>query len=211
MTAALELILARRRKLDLSRALLVGISGIDGSGKGYVASRLAARLRDRGLRLAVISVDGWLNLPSVRFNPSSPAEHFYRHAIRFEEMFAQLALPLRDQRSVRLVMDFTEETATAYRPCTFEFHNIDIVLLEGIFLLKAKQREHLDVSLWIDCTFETALERAIQRAQEGLSPEATVRAYQTIYFPAQRIHLAADRPRESATAVIQNDPRLGTA
>jgi uridine kinase len=35
-----------------------------------------------------------------------------------------------------------------------------------------------------------------------------VRAYETIYFPAQRIHLERDRPRQAADGIILNDPRL---
>jgi uridine kinase len=60
----------------------------------------------------------------------------------------------------------------------------------------------------VDCTFETALERAVSRGQEGLSPDDTVRAYRTLYFPAQEIHLERDEPRAAATAIICNDPRL---
>ncbi|MEQ8972980.1 MAG: hypothetical protein RIE73_21575 [Coleofasciculus sp. C1-SOL-03] len=61
----------------------------------------------------------------------------------------------------------------------------------------------------IDCSFETALERAITRSQEGLSPSETIQAYQAIYFPAQKIHFELDRPQRSAIARINNDPRLG--
>jgi uridine kinase len=49
--------------------------------------------------------------------------------------------------------------------------------------------------VWIDCSFETALERAVARAQEGLSPTQTIAPYRTIYFAAQERHLALDRPR----------------
>jgi uridine kinase len=39
-----------------------------------------------------------------------------------------------------------------------------------------------------------------------LPPDETIRAYQTIYFPAQLIHFALDAPREAADTVIDNDP-----
>jgi hypothetical protein len=42
-----------------------------------------------------------------------------------------------------------------------------VVVVEGIYLLKRELRAHHDVSLWIDCSFETALERALAREQEG--------------------------------------------
>lgn len=184
------------------------MSGIDGSGKSYAAARMARALRHKGHAVASLSVDGWLNLPSVRFSQVDPAEHFYRHAIRFEAMFAELLLPLRRDRRIRLEADYTEEQATRYRKQRYEFDDVDVILVEGIYLLKRELRPHYDLALWIECGFETALERAIARGQEGLGREETSRAYHTIYFPAQEIHFRIDRPRESADHVLWNDPRL---
>jgi uridine kinase len=186
------------------RSALVGVTGIDGSGKGYLCNRLARQLADHGARVALISVDGWLNLPATRFNPANPAEHFYQHSIRFDEMFEQLVLPLRHRRSVRVETDYVEETAGAYRRHLYEFQEIDIILLEGIYLLKRQFQGFYDLSFWIDCSFATALERAIFRGQEGLSPQETIAAYRTIYFPAQEIHFQRDHPRAAADSVIDN-------
>jgi len=67
---------------------------------------------------------------------------------------------------------------------------------------------YFDLSFWVECTFETALERALRRGQEGLPPAETIRAYQTIYFPAQRLHFVRDHPQAMADMIITNDPRL---
>ena len=204
----LERILEARGRVPAHRGLLVAVSGIDGSGKGYVTAQLVAALQARGVRVAGINIDGWLNLPAVRFDPANPAEHFYRHAIRFDEMFAQMVLPLRERRSLSVEVDFAEETATEYRRQRYEFAGIDVIVLEGIYLLKRALRRHYDLSIWIECSFATALERAIARGQEGLSAEATTHAYQTIYFPAKERHFAYDEPQRAATLVVRNDPRL---
>jgi uridine kinase len=116
--------------------------------------------------------------------------NFYRCAIRFDEMFGKLVFPLRDRRSLTLEMDYAEETATAYRKHLCIYKNIDIILLEGIYLLKRGFQSYYDLSFCIDCSFETA------------------EAYRKIYFPAQKIHFARDNPRRAATAVVNNDPRL---
>jgi uridine kinase len=189
-----------------SRALLVAVSGIDGAGKGHVSRRVAASLTARGLRVAALSVDPWLRLPHERFDPADPAMHFYEHAIRFEEMFETVVFPLCDRRSIRIEADAAEETATAYHRRLWEFDDVDVVLLEGIYLLRRHYRSHYDLACWLDCSFETALERAIARGQEGLGFEETVRAYRSIYFPAQEIHFERDSPRESADVVLSNDP-----
>jgi len=197
-----------RAAVTSDRAVLVAITGIDGCGKGYVTSRIVHALEAEGhLRVAGINVDGWLNLPDKRFDAADPAGHFYRHAIRFEDMFTQLILPLRDRRSLRVEVDYTEETASTYRRHVYEYQNLDVIVLEGIYLLKRAFQTYYDLAVWIDCSFETALERAIARAQEGLPPEQTIAAYRTIYFPAQRIHFQRDDPKAAATMVVNNDAR----
>jgi uridine kinase len=198
-------ILERRAAVPNTRALLVGVSGVDGCGKGYLATQLEARLAQHVVTAAVVNVDGWLNLPEKRFDSNAPAENFYENAIRFDEFFSQLAIPLRDRRSVYLIADFVEETASHYRKHTYDFRDVSVILVEGIFLFKPQYRKHFDLTIWIDCSFPTALARAIARSQEGLSAANTIAAYETIYFPAQRIHLAQDEPREHADLIFENE------
>jgi uridine kinase len=198
-------ILEQRATVSHSRGLLVGISGIDGCGKGYVTRQLEAHLALHGVTAAILNVDGWLNLPEKRFDRTVPATKFYQNAIRFDEFFTRLVLPLRNRRSVHLVADFAEETASHYRKHTYDIRDVSVVLVEGIFLFKPQYRKYFDLAIWIDCSFPTALARAIERAQEGLSPANTIAAYETIYFPAQRIHLAQDQPREHADLIFEND------
>jgi uridine kinase len=161
------------------------------------------------VRTATINIDGWLNLPDRRFSQKNPAEHFYEYGLRLGEMFERLVLPLRDRRTLRIEADLADPTnATAYRRHTYEFEDVDLIVLEGIFLLKRAYRAHYGLCFWVDCTFGTALERALARGQEGLPPDETIRDYQTIYFPSQRFHMTRDWPRAAASAIIPNDPRI---
>jgi len=198
-------IIEKRKRLSPQHALLVGISGIDACGKGFVTARIAESLQKRGIKVAVISADGWLNLPHTRFHQQDPAKHFYENAIRFDEMFEHVILPLRATRNVNVESNFAEETATTFRKQRYAFRNIGIILLEGIFLFKPMYDDHFDLKIWIDCSFATALRRAIARGQEGLPPQETKRAFETIYFPAQRIHLVRDNPRDAADIVFMNE------
>jgi uridine kinase len=193
-----------RAQTPAEQALLAGISGIDASGKGYITGQLAEILRPK-LNVAVLNVDGWLNLPHVRFSDLGPGEHFYRNALRLDEMFEHLVLPLKRHRRIDLTFDHTDETATEYRLQHIAIRDIDIILLEGIFLFQPKFLPSFDLTIWIECSFETALERAVVRSQEGLGREETIRAYETIYFPAQRLHFAIDQPANVADLLLAND------
>ena len=202
--------LVRKRRAAVSprQALLVGLSGVDGSGKGFVAAELRRWLEADDFRVAVLHVDGWLNLPAVRFSRDWPAEHFYIHALRLDEMFRDLVLPLRQSRTRRVVARHAEETATAFRDELYDLHDVDVIVLEGIFIYKRQYRRYFDLALWLDCTFDTAMERALRRGQEGLPRAETIAAYETIYFPAQRLHFRQDEPRARADVIMANDPRL---
>lgn len=205
--AAVEMILAGRLRVPAHESMLVAVSGIDGSGKGYVTERIVACIQRKSLHAVAVNVDGWLNFPSRRFHKERPAEHFYRRAIRFDNMFEQLILPLKRQRSIRVEADLAEETATVYHRHVYDFRDVDVIVIEGIYLLKRTFRRYYDLALWVDCSFETALVRALRREQEGLPPDETICAYQTIYFPAQYIHFALDDPRSTADAILDNDHR----
>jgi uridine kinase len=197
-------IVAMRTEKSSALAIVVGISGIDASGKGFITEKIAKRLRESGWRVAKINADDWLNLPEVCLSRRTPGEHFYEHAMRFDKMFDQLIDPLKENRAVSFVADCADGKGNR-RKHRYEFRKIDIVLLEGIFLFKPAHRRHFDLTAWVDCSFATALERAITRCQEGLPPAETIRAFSTIYFPAQRIHFARDNPQGAADFIIRND------
>jgi uridine kinase len=197
-------IVGTRTEKSAEQAILVGISGIDASGKGFVTEKIAQRLQEASWCVATINGDDWLNLPEVCLSRRTPGEHFYEHAMRFDEMFDQLILPLRENRAASFVADGADAKGNK-RKHSYQFGNIDIVLLEGIFLFKPAYRHHFDLTVWVDCSFATALKRAIARCQEGLPPAETIRAFSTIYFPAQHIHFARDNPQGAADFIIRND------
>ncbi len=133
----IDSILETRRQVSTQRSILVAVSGIDGCGKGYLTAKIVDVLKASGINAVGINGDGWLNLPNKRFNRDNPAEHFYLHAFRFDEMFSQLVLPLRDRRSIHIEADFAEETATTYRQHLYQFEKVDAIVLEAIYLLQS--------------------------------------------------------------------------
>lgn len=185
-------IVRARMQTPARRGLLVAISGIDVSGKGFVAEQLERALEAEGYRVATIGVDDWLDRPAS-------GERYHQDAALLEDLFRVLVRPLRDRRSVRV-------EPRGQHVC--EFEDVDIILLEGNFLLKWEYFPLYDLSVWVECSFSTALERAIARARETMPPDETVWTYHKTYFPAQRMHLQLDNPRRAATFVLRNDRLL---
>lgn len=186
-------------------ALLVALSGIDGSGKSTLSRQLASRLEANGVRVAAVGVDPWQNPQSIRFGGDEPGVHFYRHAIRFEELFDRLVRPLVARRSIDLHVRAIRTDRDVYDEFDYRYEDVDVVLLEGIFLLQPRFDVLYDLCLWVDCSFESALRRALSRNVERLPPDRLRADYLTIYHAAQRHHIAVDAPRARADFTIAND------
>lgn len=186
-----------------SRAILVGISGIDCCGNRWLSRQLQDALASIGVRsVASLSAESWLTLPCVRFRLEDPARSFYQHGVRLTEMFEQVVLPLKAGR--RVDRDATAPDAAGQFRC----QDVDVILLDGIFLFKREFQHFFDLAIWVDCTFETALERLIERRQQHLRVTASVSACERIYLSSQRLHLAVDDPVSATHYTVRNDPRI---
>jgi len=210
LRSAVQLIALRVADLRRTRALLVGVSGIDGSGKGFISERLADNLQRRGLRVARIGIDPWQNPQSRRLSSRDSGRHFYEHAIRWHDLFDRVIDPLVATRSIDTVETVIRTDVDRYFPKQYRFNDVDVVLLEGIFLFRRDLARRFDARLWIDCSFATALARAQARNQEGRSPAEIDRDYGNIYFAAQNLHFALDAPREHAHLILRNDEVLSS-
>src|SRR5262249_15123210 len=92
----------RRAAPGAPRTLLVAVSGINAAGKGVVAHRVANTLRPDGVRVAVVTPEPWQSpLEKIR-SADNPAEHYYRSAVQFDDLFRLLIDPLRETGTVRL-------------------------------------------------------------------------------------------------------------
>ena len=194
--------------------MLVAVSGVDGSGKTRLARELAGELERAGLRVALIGIDPWQNPQTTRFSTVEPATHFYRHAIRFDELFSQLVDPLVADRAIRLETRGIRTDADVWDELVYDHADVQVVLLEGIFLFRRDLARRYDLRIWVDCSLDTALRRALARNVENRPLELLRRDYEHIYHAAQRLHFAIDDPRSAADLRLANDidvPTRGSA
>jgi len=160
----IKIITSRRRELPAKVSLLVAVSGIDGSGKSTMARHVVEKLKSRGVNAALVGLDAWHYPPEKRFNKDAPALHFYQHAFRFDELFDILINPLKNNKSAHIAVELTRLPENDVYMQSYDFDEVDVIVLEGIFLLKKELKKNYDLAFWIDCLFETALQRAILRS-----------------------------------------------
>jgi len=190
------------------RAVVVAMSGIDGSGKTRLSTQLAAKIEAAGLKTALIGVDAWQHPQTVRLGGGGSGVHFYKHSIRFADLFAQVVEPIRVQRSLQLRTRGIRTDSDVPFDLVYDLRDVDVILLEGIFLFRRDLVDRYDLRVWVECSFETALQRAVERNVEKLPSKQLMMDYKTIYHAAQRHHFSVDAPRRSADIVLLNDLEL---
>ncbi|WP_339133901.1 HAD-IA family hydrolase [Streptomyces sp. f51] len=200
---ALAALLAARRA-TVTRPFVVGVTGVDASGKSQLAERLRAVLHARGVPVSAVHVDDFHRPRAERYDPSlSAPRQYYERSIDFARLAAEVLVPLRRDgglhRSVA-ALDLPSDTWGTVR------HDIgpdSVVILEGVFLYRAETRPHVDFFVHLDVDEDTVLERARQRDLPTQGAEVMVK-YADKYLPAQRAYLAQHPPRAIADVVIDN-------
>jgi len=140
--------LASRARARSGGSLLVALSGIDASGKGYTATLLDRALERHGIHTALIHADDWLSPPRQRFGSPRSARHFFENAFRFDAMFSQVVRPLRRDRRLDVTLTLGGESGFLRRR-SYRFSDVDVVLLEGIFLLRRELLPTYDRTIYV--------------------------------------------------------------
>jgi uridine kinase len=193
-----DAVLAKRRRLG--RTTLVGISGIDCAGKSTLAGRLAGDLRAHGQDVVVIGGDGF-NRPRAERSPYPADDPDYGFA--YGQLMGELLVPAREGGRVEGRLRVKDWAADVWRERDFVVAAGAIVLVEGVFLFTPELRPVFDLAVWVEISFDAALERALRRDAEAMGgPHGVRHRYVTRYFPGQRLHLERDRPRERADLVV---------
>lgn len=192
----------------------VAIDGPDAAGKTTLADELAGVLRASGREVVRASVDDFHRPRSHRYrrDADSPAG-YYEDAFDRTALRTMLLDPLgpgggREYRRAHFDLETDERRE---EPPARAGDNA-IVVVDGVFLAHPDLRAAWDVRVFVSITFDEVLRRALVRDVALFGSAAEVeRRYRTRYLPGQRLYVEAERPAETADAVVDNnDPSSPT-
>ncbi len=188
--------------------LCVGVDGIDAAGKTTLADALAQHLVERGCHVIRASMDGFHNPRHQRNRAGEhPAKGYYEDSFNLPLLKQALLHPLNPQgnRLYRTVA-FDYKTDQAVQTSPQKAADDSILIFDGVFLLRPQLIEYWDLKIFIDISFETCLQRALERDQAYFgSADSVIERYQQRYMPAQQAYLAAANPHTHADIVINNN------
>jgi uridine kinase len=183
-----------QNKKESTKALVVAISGIEGGGKRALTEKVATALRLEGLSVAIVHTDDWEACESVRFNVMNSPEEYYLNAYRFDEMIEQLILPLKLFGNIKTSVSLKDVINP--RTVEYDFHDIDIVLIEGVYLLQEAYLDLYDYTCWVESDFDAAYQRLTEQSNIEQSQEAILNIFELMIN-----HIYTDNPQGHADSI----------
>ncbi len=154
-----ELICSKKKA---NEPIIVGVNGIDGSGKTVLCDQLSTQLERLGFPVCSLSIDNFHNPEKYRYQRGelSP-EAYYQDSFNYEA-FIQTAL-----KPVHEAYDFPVQCQTKIWDLDSEQKDVHfsmisketILLTEGVFLFRPEIHRYLHLSIFVDADFDTILER----------------------------------------------------
>jgi phosphoglycolate phosphatase-like HAD superfamily hydrolase/uridine kinase len=183
-----------------SKAFVIGINGIDCSGKTTFAKALEGYLKARGYPIQMIAIDDFHNPKAVRYSGPDQAENYFNKSFNAGLLIEKLLKPIRENDAVSTTLTLLNWETDEYdwiRKYTIKPDTV--VILEGVFIFKKEIVPYINYKVYLDITFEQSKRRAIIR-----DPAATLSKYDNKYLPAQARYIRECSPASQADIVIDN-------
>ena len=167
---------------------LVAVSGRDCAGKSTLGIDVQEQLNRIGLTTTLLSIDAFLIPRHLRIR-NTP-----EHIAYFENTFDYAALV----QTLETAKNSTSSTDSNSR---------DILLVEGVFLLRKELYHWWDLTIWIEVDTSVIMNRALRRDKQYFGSKSAVRCiYENRCLPAQDYHILRDLPKQNAdiTATFEN-------
>jgi len=189
----------------VSRRRLLGVDGVDGSGKSFLAERLGATLGQVGLPTVLLRVDDFRRPIDWRQAGRSEAEVYYDDYYDLALLDACASRFLAGADAVEIpAFDSRVERHVGTR--TVEFGAASVAVVEGVFALRSQAVRANAAVVYLRTTLPEARRRILVRdTARGRTAEDVMHRIAARYFPAHERYVRECDPVGSAAALIDHE------
>lgn len=184
------------------KPVVIGINGVDTSGKTEFSNNLQNYLEKRGYHTQLIHVDDFHQPRSVRIKDCSP-EGYIANAFdltNLSEILAEMKSKPTDKHIE--LLDLETDTYTNKRH--YRTGDETVVIIEGVLLYRPPIDDLIDYKVFLDISFDEVLRRASVRDVPKYGEEF-LQKYIDRYIPAQKIYLKQFSPKENCHLLVDNN------
>ena len=201
----MENIFVLLKNLVISKGNIIGISGMDTSGKTTFAAGFADYMRSLGYKVQLIHIDDFHNPKAIRRASDNLVDAYWHKAFNYQLLIDEILEPLKNGKRVNKTLSLLNLQTDQYDlEVKFEIDSETIVIIEGILLFRPTLNHFFNSRIFIDVDFNVVLERAKKRDVPILGEEI-LESYRTKYFPNYQRYLKEFDPMNISDIVIDNN------
>ncbi len=185
---------------NLGKSAVIGINGVDTSGKTMFSKALHNYLKCKGYSTLLLHIDDFHNPRSVRSIDNTP-QGYIDNAFdlsRIVEILTEIRNGINRQIDL---LDLDTDTYSNTKELIADENTI--VILEGVLLYRPPIDQFFSYRIFIDINFDEVIRRVMVRDVPKYGQEI-LRRYKERYIPAQKIYLSKYSPKTKCDMVINN-------
>jgi len=190
---------------DKKRPMVIGINGIDSSGKTEFAILLEIYLRARGRSVQTVHLDDFHNSKEIRRRGKTEIEAYISNAFNLKLLMDRILEPCRrgEKLDIELtLLDLDSDTLGIKR--NYSIDRQTVVLVEGVLLYRDELDGFFDYRIFLDIDFSEMLRRVERRDIDRFGPDI-VEKYKRKYIPIQTWYLEQHQPLSHCDLIIDNN------
>ncbi|SHI65982.1 HAD hydrolase-like protein [Lutispora thermophila] len=187
---------------NLKKPIVLGVNGVDTSGKTVFAEALSIYLQHRGYQTQLMHMDDFHNPKEMRYKDTSP-QGYINYAFDLNKLESIITeIKGNDVDKDFHVLDFDLDTYT--KKLHIKTTRNTIIILEGVLLYRPPISNLIDYKIFLDISFDEVLNRANIRDVPKYGVEFLDK-YKERYIPAQKLYLQKYNPKKLCDMVIDNN------
>ena len=193
-----------QKRKQKNKSFVVGVNGIDLSGKTKFAEALEKFLISKNYKTQLIYLDDFHNPKKIRYSGENQVDNYYNKGFNVKAIVENLLIPISQTSSFKRKLNLLNFHTDKYEnEKEYIFDQNTIVIFEGVFLFRKELSPYVDYKIFIEVPFEESKNRAKDR-DVPIFGEGMLKKYDEKYFPAQKKYLEEFPPSKTADVIIDN-------
>jgi phosphoglycolate phosphatase len=187
---------------------IIGINGIDTSGKTIFTYKYSKYLDCIGVKNTILHIDDFHNPSEMRYQGENEVEAYYNNAFNYYQIINEILKPLQINGFIdKNVLCLNLDTDKFENNIHFDINSKTILLIEGVLLFRKPMLEYLEGKIFLHIDFDEVIDRATLRDVPKYGIEF-LQKYKDKYIPIQKLYLSEHTPEQISDIVINNNDYL---